>query len=515
MKKRRSVLIIAGVLIVILTGCLEKVRNFDLDQELGLGDKQEAGMVAGVEDTGPAQGGFLNLFLLQPDTLNPLTTGNTSVRELSMFLFDSLFSEKTDGTIACALADSYSVSSDGLILDIQLKDNIYFHDGLSLTSDDVAFTVETIKQAGTSSQYFGNVANIKDIKTTGRLSFRIIFEKAEGLTGKLIFPIVPEHVFKDWPVAGYNDSLKPIGTGPFKLDSYGQGVITLLRNDSWWNLEADGGLSHPIWLEGIHFKIYSDESEMLEAFQKQEIDIAALEEGNIDSYANRSDIFVKQYESNILEFLALSNIGRTGSAISQEKFRELLISYLEWYGSIHETNWGAPAFQLFSEPDPAEAEISRETILEAFREAGYTYQEGKNNVLTFYKNGANVPVFLSLRYNQLNEDRKLVSDWIREALSEIGIEVIPEKASYEEQQASVQSGKFDMILLGCRLPLATDKSKVIELIKESIHLSGQDSVVLPLYRKHGIVLYQNRIRGNKTPLWHNIYHGWSEWYIVR
>jgi hypothetical protein len=185
---------------------------------------------------------------------------------------------------------------------------------------------------------------------------------------------------------------------------------------------------------------------------------------------------------------------------------------LKWYADSEPLSIGKPAEGYQAGIDSTSG-VDRQSILKSLEEAGFIYKADEN-VLLFNKNGTKTPVTLYLKYNGMNIDRQTASEWIKTALFKIGIEVVTENASYSEEQSLVKSGKYDMMLLGCRLQLFADKNEIVEMVKKNIDLQGQNSVILPLYTKYGAVLYHNRIRGDKMPLWQNIYNGWQEWYIV-
>ena len=510
MKRIHSLSIIFLTVIFIISGCAQKLQNGQQEPITGIDD----GAVKVIyEDVGPSQGGVLNLFMVSPKTFNPLTTQDLYVRQLSSFVFDSLFYEDYEsGLIKNGLVDSFRFCQDGLILDIELRDNILFHDGKTLSSDDVAFTLDTIKEAGIKSLYYDNVSNIQSIKALTRLSFRLILNKADpGFTERLTFPIIPKHVFKDWPIEGHKDSMKLIGTGPFKYHSYNGDSISFLRNDAWWFLEAEDGLSHPIWLDGITFKLYSDKSQMMQAFQRQKIDIAWLEEGDLESYSKRSDIFFNKYVSNILEFLVLSPQGEPSSPLGQEAFRTAIIKYLSRYEQQNPLNRGESAIE--SEGGLSEDQMNKNTTINTLIDLGFFYDYDRDYLYS-YKNNVKTPVQLSLIYNSLNTDREYTSEWLTGALAGIGIKVDVQTADIIKQQNLVNSGKFDMMLLGCRIPLYATKDEVLEFTKTSLNLDYFSDVIFPLYRKYGAVLYHNYIRGERNPKWDNIYNGWHEWYLV-
>ncbi|MGI6084900.1 MAG: ABC transporter substrate-binding protein [Acetivibrionales bacterium] len=509
MRKIHIICIIILILAGIFAGCGQKPRNTQESPITGI-DSETVKVI--YEDEGPSQGGILNLFMVKPKSLNPLTTQDTYVRQLSAFVFDSLFFEDESGAIKKGLVDSYSFSHDGLILDIELKDNILFHDGKTLSSDDVSFTLETIKNAGKKSLYRDHVANIHSIKALTRLSFRLVLNKADDkFTERLTFPIVPKHVFEDWPIEGHKDSLKLIGTGPFKFHSYNEDSIMLLRNDSWWFLEAEEGLSHPIWLDGITFRLYSDKSQMMQAFQRRQIDIAWLQDGDLDSYSKRADIFFNKYVSNSLEFLVVSPDGTAGSPVKQEGFRAAIIKYLRWYEEQNPINRGETAIHF--DDAGSDDKTDRNTTINALIDLGFYYDYNRDYLYS-YKNNVKTQVSLSLTYNGLNLDREYTGQWLIRAFDGIGINVTVQTVDIARQQELIKSGKFDMMLLGCRIPLYAKNDETLEFAKQSLNISHAKEVILPLFRKYGAVLYHYHIRGKRNPLWENIYNGWQEWYLV-
>ena len=87
-------------------------------------------------------------------------------------------------------------------------------------------------------------------------------------------------------------------------------------------------------------------------------------------------------------------------------------------------------------------------------------------------------------------------------------------ADVGKQKELIKSGKFDMMLLGCRIPLYSNKNETVQFAKKSLNISHANEVIFPLYRKFGAVIYHNYIRGERNPVWKNIYNGWQQWYLV-
>jgi peptide/nickel transport system substrate-binding protein len=508
MKKVQKLTLMILMMMLVFSGCEQLTAPSVSQPETGV-DHGNAKIVE--EDGGPSQGGIINLFMITPDTLNPLTTRNQTVRQMASFVFDTLFMEDSEGRVKDGLVDRYTLSDDGLILDITLKDNVYFHDGQALSAEDVAFSVGLIQSAGNRSFYYDYVKGIESVKIITRLGLRIVLSKADTeILNKLTFPIVPQHVFENWPMEGHSDSLTLIGSGPFVYKSYQDNAIILERNNAWWYVDAPNGLGHPIWLDGIVFKVYPDESYMMEAFHKKEIDIASDEITYMEGFSQRTDIYFKPYEGNTLEFLALSPVGKDNSPIAQVDFRQILIDYLWGYDDLIPSQLG----KLVIPEGTSEMGSSRGATLAALTEAGFTYDQEKN-VLTYQKNGIRIPVTLTLRYNNVSDERKGIGQRMANALFEIGITLKVEAGTQAELQTLAASGRYDMMLMGCRIPEYTDVSGALKVVREALGMGEKAFTIMPLYRKYSAVLYQKTLRGLREPTWKNIYNGWTEWYLMQ
>ena len=512
MKKSTIWVLIIVLLSSGLAGCSQQIPS---QTKPVTGVIDEGNMPVLTQDSGPAQGGRLNLFMTKPDSLDPIYTLNPYIRYLSQFMFDSLF--VADGEKSCknSLAESWQLSADGLMLDIKLRDGIMFHDGTSLSSSDVAYTIDAIQKAASRGVYYGNVENIDSTKATDRLHIRLILKKTDpDLLTKLTFPILPEHIFKDWPIEGYDPAQKPIGSGAYKFNYMDDKTISLSRNDKWWYASAPDGLQHAVWMDGIDFKIYGNENEMMPAFQKQEIDIAFVAEGNLDSYSNRADILYNRYAGNRFEYILLSTVGAENARMSDAAFRTALLKYMGWCMAQEPIKAGTPASEESKEYGAPDSRIGKEDAIKALTGLGMVYDEAKNT-LYFLKNGSKIPVTLTVNYNSLDPDRLVTGEWIQKALSEIGINVTLGKSTESEEKNLVSGKKFDIMILGSRIPLYSNMDENVSLLKQSLGCQDAGAVILPLYRKDEAALYSPKIRGPRLPLWKNTLNGWMGWYLVQ
>ena len=81
-------------------------------------------------------GGQLILPLSPVETLNPLISENKSYHHFSKLIFEGLFELDNELNIENLLAKDYTMDEDGKI-SIQLRDDVYWHDGERFTAEDV------------------------------------------------------------------------------------------------------------------------------------------------------------------------------------------------------------------------------------------------------------------------------------------------------------------------------------------------------------------------------------------
>ena len=80
---------------------------------------------------------------LVPRGLNPILEKN-DWNEASCLILSRLFQIDEKGQLVPDLVESYTVSPDGLTCTFSLRRNVKWHDGTSLTAEDIRFTFEKI-----------------------------------------------------------------------------------------------------------------------------------------------------------------------------------------------------------------------------------------------------------------------------------------------------------------------------------------------------------------------------------
>ena len=117
----------------------------------------------------PARGGELKEGIVgSPRFINPILATNDADRDMTALIYSGLMKSSPEGKLVPDLAESYTVSKDGLIYDFKLKDNVYFHDGRKVTADDVEFTINKTQDSALKSPKRANWDGIKVNKKNDR-----------------------------------------------------------------------------------------------------------------------------------------------------------------------------------------------------------------------------------------------------------------------------------------------------------------------------------------------------------
>jgi peptide/nickel transport system substrate-binding protein len=249
----------------------------------------------------PEQGGVYTEGLVGSlGRLNPLLDWNNSAdRDVDRLLFSGLVKFDERGLPQPDLAKAWGVAQDGTIYNFSLRDNAVWQDGKPVTSDDVIFTIDRMKSAG--SLY---PQDIKDmwgkIKVTKLNDKTIKFELTEPwvpFMDYLTFGVLPKHLLESvppekMPTADFN--INPVGSGPYKFDHLlvDNGQITGVVLTVFSNYYATAP-----FIEQVVFRYYPTSAEALDAYKQGDVlsvsqvtaDVlgAALEEPNLSIYSSR------------------------------------------------------------------------------------------------------------------------------------------------------------------------------------------------------------------------------------
>ena len=130
-----------------------------------------------------------------PVTLHPLYNTQETVAQALYLIFSPLINIEEDGTISSNLAASWVVNESNTAITITLKEGVKWHDGTPLTTDDVLYTLDQIKNIP-DSPYRNAVANLQESVKLDETTFKLVYKGSySGVLQTLFFPIIPEHIY--------------------------------------------------------------------------------------------------------------------------------------------------------------------------------------------------------------------------------------------------------------------------------------------------------------------------------
>ncbi len=250
----------------------------------------------------PEQGGVFTEGLVgSMGRLNPLLDWNNPAdRDVDRLLFSGLVRFDERGLPRADLAESWGVTPDGTVYNFAIRPNAVWHDGQPVTADDILFTIETMKGAGSFypqdvKDLWGTVSvtklNDKNIKFT-------LTEPYVPFMDYLTFGVLPKHLLESIPpeqIPNAEFNIKPVGSGPYKfdhliIDNAGQitGVVLTLSTNYYGT---------PPYIEQVVFRYYPTSALALDAYRQGDVlsisriasDIltAALEEPNLSFHTSQ------------------------------------------------------------------------------------------------------------------------------------------------------------------------------------------------------------------------------------
>jgi peptide/nickel transport system substrate-binding protein len=225
----------------------------------------------------PSSGGtYVEGMVGSPLMLNPLLSDAYPVdRELTNLVFDGLVRFDEKGQIQPALAEEWSISEDGLVIGLKLRDDLIWHDDVPVTAADVAFTFGLLQApefpgpAALANLWRSITIQIVDEK---RIEFTLPQPYAPFLAA-LTRGILPRHLLSsvdpsELATMAYN--LAPVGTGPFRVES-GQnwdrtGRLRLTPNPTYWREGTP--------ISDIDIRFFQSEDDLVRAYETGQIHAA-------------------------------------------------------------------------------------------------------------------------------------------------------------------------------------------------------------------------------------------------
>jgi peptide/nickel transport system substrate-binding protein len=272
-----------------------------------------------------------------PDSLDPHRSSASITEQVMLNVFDGLVNPTPDGGVEPAIAESYSISPDGLTYTFRLRDNVYFHNGDEVTVDDLTYTFERLQEL--SSEF----ADVVELDAPDARTFVITLSQPNSSFEKFLYrAVIP---------AGYDDHAnQPIGAGPYRFVEYiPQNRIVLERNERYYKPVGD--------VDRVVIRIIGDADARLLALRSGEVDFTGVSTQRVDEVADSFEVIAAQANSVFIfgmnnEHEALSDV-RVRQAVNYALDRDEIIDFV----------FNGYAVELVSSMSPAMAEFFDASLL--------------------------------------------------------------------------------------------------------------------------------------------------------
>lgn len=265
-----SAVLLAGL--CVLTACggqdasqMEKGRT-DVEQTVGLTDGGQAEPVTLVYGSGDYT------------RINPALDEHG---EINLLLFDGLTSHNGKNEVAPGLAKSWEFDEAACTYTFHLEEGVVWHDGEPFTAEDVKFTIEAVMDPENASENAPNFEDVEEITVSDEhtVSFRLSAPNVAFLD-YMTMAVLPAHLLAGEDMQTSDFFRAPVGTGPYKLESWDVGqAIVLTKNEDYFK-----GTPH---IDQVIFKIVSDDNAKTLQMAAGELDLALLPPKAARSFADR------------------------------------------------------------------------------------------------------------------------------------------------------------------------------------------------------------------------------------
>lgn len=287
MKYLQSSLLLSA-LILTLSGCGKgtpqpaakpsATKDFTLAQldSIGKAYKPEIGTYGGVINVGLAH---------DPDGFCPGLTSSGYSMDVINYLYEGLIDlDPATNSFTPLLAESWSVSDDGLVWTFKIREGVLFSDSTEMTADDVVFTYNDViynDALRSPLNYNFRVENKKvDVKKVD--TYTVTFTLPKPFAPFLTMAgakILPKHKYGAAAKAGtlqadLSSGAKPedvVGTGAFRLKKVELGQRIYLERNPYYHIKDAAGNSLP-YLDGINLHILKEPNIQMMKFKNGEID---------------------------------------------------------------------------------------------------------------------------------------------------------------------------------------------------------------------------------------------------
>ena len=201
---------------------------------------------------------------LEPPVLDPNLNAAAAIREITyQNIFESLARIDRSGAIIPGLAESWTISPDGLVYTFKLRSGVKFHDGEALDASVVKFAIDRLFAADSTVPAKSLYTDISTVDAVDPSTVKITLKTANSY---LLYNIALCDAAIQHPKSAATNGKHPVGTGAFMFKERKEGdSITLVKAPTFRDAAS-------IKLNTAIFKVVKDPSAQVNALLAGDVD---------------------------------------------------------------------------------------------------------------------------------------------------------------------------------------------------------------------------------------------------
>ena len=404
------------------------------------------------------------------DTINPILSKNLEIQYLNKLIYEPLVNITRDFNVEPSIAEEWSKIDDVTYI-IKLDEGKTWENGRRVQVEDVENTIEVIKKENTI--YKENVQKIGQIEKIDETTMKIyLTEPVNFFEYFLCFPIIDINTYK---------TEIPMGTGKYKYTNITENQITIESSDN-----------------KIIVKLFKNSTELYNNFTRENVDIIITKNPNYENYIGNIGFEETIIPGRTFYYILLENI----SDVNMRKWLDMA------------TNKEKLIYNLYNKKYiPANTPLAYGSYLNLSNEK----QQEKDQELFTQKK-------MNLTISVKNED-KIIAEKMQEQLKEYEINL---------RIQTYQNSKADLILKKQTTTITPDISqyfseeKMKKQIKQANDIENKQILkqkyqqilneykeqmpFISLFFDSYIILHNNKLKGDFSGNWYNIFYNVDGWY---
>ncbi len=317
----------------------------------------------------PKKGGTLKIGSVggeSTNSLDPATYASQVPYHNGHQFGDQLLEVAPDGSIDYRLAESFEASDDGKNWTFKLRQGVEFHNGKTLTSEDVLKTMQRHSNEESKSGALGIMKGIDSMKADGDY-FSVSLKEANA---DLPYLMADYHLIIQ-PDGGMDDPGAGIGTGPYKVEVNEPGVRhAYTKFENYWGDDAH--------FDSVEILVINDATARTAALQSGQVHLVNRIEPKVAGLLSRAPNLTVESTSGPGHYVFIMHVDKAPFdnndlrlalkyAINRE---EMVEKILRGYGSIGNDMPINAAYPLFDDSIP-QREFSIEKAAEHYKKSGH------------------------------------------------------------------------------------------------------------------------------------------------